>query len=125
MPRKVEAVDVDVGKRIRLRRLELGMSQTELANQLKVTFQQVQKYEKGKNRVGAARLHRISSALGVPVEFFFGRVGKRKMADSLMFVENIYGLRLLRAFASITDADVQKRIVVLVESLADGQARSR
>src|SRR5256885_13574519 len=64
--------DVEIGQRIRARRMAKGMSQTELGNLLGVTFQQVQKYEKGVNRVGAGRLVRISEALDVPVSFFFG-----------------------------------------------------
>ena len=63
--------DVLVGSRVRVRRLELGLSQTALANELGVTFQQVQKYEKGTNRIGASRLHAMARVLGVPVTYFF------------------------------------------------------
>ncbi len=71
MPRKKhQAVDAFIGARVRLRRLMLGMSQEELSNQLGVTFQQVQKYEKGVNRISASRLFELSLALDVPVQFF-------------------------------------------------------
>jgi len=72
MPRKKhQAVDAFIGARVRLRRLMLGMSQEELSNQLGVTFQQIQKYEKGVNRISASRLFELSHALDVPVQFFF------------------------------------------------------
>src|ERR1044071_7256247 len=71
-PKKPDPVDVEVGQRIRIQRLQSGLSQTSLAEQLGVTFQQVQKYEKGVNRVGAGRLTKIAKVLGVPVSTFFG-----------------------------------------------------
>src|SRR6202162_196521 len=78
-----DARDMDVGRRIRAQRLVCRMSQTELANNLGVTFQQVQKYEKGVNRVGAGRLSRIAEVLGVPVAFFFGdHAGTGKGGDA-------------------------------------------
>ncbi len=69
--RSPDAIDVFVGGRIRMRRMMLKLSQTQLANELGVTFQQVQKYEKGTNRVGASRLQKIANVLGVPPSFFF------------------------------------------------------
>ena len=69
--KRPDPVDVEVGHRIRIERLSRGLSQTALANQLGVTFQQVQKYEKGVNRVGAGRLTKIAEVLGVPVSTFF------------------------------------------------------
>ena len=71
-PKEPDPVDVEVGQRIRIQRLQSGLSQTSLAEQLGVTFQQVQKYEKGVNRVGAGRLTKIAKVLGVPVASFFG-----------------------------------------------------
>src|SRR3982751_3181300 len=70
--RRADARDAEVGRRVRSRRLECRLSQTELADRIGVTFQQVQKYEKGVNRIGAGRLQRISEALEVPISFFFG-----------------------------------------------------
>src|SRR5215211_2374432 len=71
-PKKPDPVDVEVGQRIRIQRLQSGLSQTALAEQLGVTFQQVQKYEKGVNRVGAGRLTKIAEVLAVPVSTLFG-----------------------------------------------------
>src|SRR5213595_3857744 len=73
--RRADARDAEVGRRVRSRRLECRLSQTELADRIGVTFQQVQKYEKGVNRIGAGRLQRISEALDVPISFFFGGPG--------------------------------------------------
>ena len=70
-PKRPNPVDVHVGKRVRLRRTLLGMSQTKLGDALKLTFQQVQKYENGSNRIGASRLYQVSQILGVPVSYFF------------------------------------------------------
>ena len=112
--------DVEVGQRIRARRMAKGMSQTELGEMLGVTFQQVQKYEKGVNRVGAGRLVRIAEALGVPVSFFFGAtdLGSDDTRAILGFLDTAYSLRLLRAFSRIPHADVQRAVVDLVESIA-------
>ena len=112
--------DVDVGLRIRARRMAKGMSQTELGEQLGVTFQQVQKYEKGVNRVGAGRLVRIAEALDVPVSFFFGAtdVGSEETRAILGFLDTGYSLRLLRAFSRIPPGPVQRAVVELVESIA-------
>src|SRR5665811_537562 len=77
--------DVELGKRIRLRRAEQDISQTELADKIGISFQQVQKYEKGVNRVGAARLQQIASALDVPVTFFYDGDGKAREVESLLF----------------------------------------
>ena len=71
-PKSTDSVDVEVGQRIRIQRLQSRLSQTSLAEQLGVTFQQVQKYEKGVNRVGAGRLTKIANVLGIPVSTFFG-----------------------------------------------------
>jgi transcriptional regulator with XRE-family HTH domain len=113
--------DVEVGQRIRARRMAKGMSQTELGDLLGVTFQQVQKYEKGVNRVGAGRLVRVADALGVPVSFFFGATdadaGSRDTRAILGFLDTPYALRLLRAFSRIPQGEVQRALVDLVESL--------
>ena len=117
--------DVELGKRIRLRRVEIDISQSKLADKLGVTFQQVQKYEKGVNRVGAARVQQIANALDVPVTFFYDDdgIGKRandgkREVESLLFVDSAFSLRLLRAYASVKDQKVQRRFVSLVESIA-------
>ncbi len=116
--------DIELGKRIRLRRVEQQLSQAELGSALGVTFQQVQKYEKGVNRVGAARLQQIATALDVPVTFFFddASAGKRVNSDkheveSLLFLDSAFSLRLLRAYASVKDQKVQREFVSLIESI--------
>src|SRR5258707_8795672 len=81
--RRADLRDAEVGRRVRSRRLECRLSQTELADRIGVTFQQVQKYEKGVNRIGAGRLPRISEALEVPISFFFGGAGSAAPTQEL------------------------------------------
>ena len=117
--------DVEVGQRIRARRMAKGMSQTDLGDLLGVTFQQVQKYEKGVNRVGAGRLVRVADALDVPVSFFFGAtdVGSADTRAILGFLDTSYALRLLRAFSRIPQGEVQRAVVDLVERIAPVAAK--
>jgi transcriptional regulator with XRE-family HTH domain len=111
--------DHEFGKRIRLRRVELDISQSDLADKLGVSFQQVQKYEKGVNRVGASRLQQIATALDVPVTFFYGSQTRgAKEVDSLLFLDSSFSLRLLRAYASVKNQNVQRQFVSLIESIA-------
>ena len=109
-----------------MRRLMLRISQEELADALDLSFQQVQKYEKGMNRIGASRLEHISRFLQVPVAFFFeGASGasatSKEDARSLVlmddFVSSPEGLRLVQSFTQIEDADVRRRIVDLVQAI--------
>ena len=85
---------------------------------LGISFQQVQKIEKGVNRVGAARLQQIATALDVPVTFFYDGDGKAREVESLLFLDSKYSLRLLRAYDSIKDQAVQRQMVSLMESIA-------
>ena len=101
-----------------------GPHDIELGKALGVSFQQVQKYERGTNRVSASRLQQISTALDVPVTFFYddASAGKRTNSDkreveSLLFVDSAFSLRLLRAYTSIKDQAVQRQFVTLVESI--------
>jgi transcriptional regulator with XRE-family HTH domain len=110
--------DVELGKRIRLRRVEQHISQTELGDKLGVSFQQVQKYEKGVNRVGAARLQQIATALDVPITFFYSGDGKAREVESLLFIDSSFSLRLLRAYSKMKDQAVQRQFVSLIESIA-------
>src|SRR6201986_2744433 len=89
--------DIELGKRIRLRRVEQKISQAELGEQLGVSFQQVQKYEKGVNRVGAARLQQIATALDVPVTFFYDGASKARAVENVLFLQKSFTLRRLRA----------------------------
>ena len=108
--------DIELGKRIRLRRVEQKISQAELGEKLGVSFQQVQKYEKGVNRVGAARLQQIATALDVPVTFFYD--GDNKAREVELFLDSAFSLRLLRAYSKIKDQTVQRQLVALMESIA-------
>jgi transcriptional regulator with XRE-family HTH domain len=113
--------DVEVGRRIRARRLELGLSLNALAAQLELTFQQVQKYESGANRVAASRLMRIADALQVPPSFFFPAQNKSGESN-LEFLTSARALLLARAFAQIRCETTQAAIVNLVEQIAKAQS---
>jgi transcriptional regulator with XRE-family HTH domain len=127
-------VDKYVGSRVRMRRIMLGMSQEKLGEALGLTFQQVQKYEKGTNRVGASRIQQISEVLQVPVSFLFeggpsGGLGNGNgfsEAPSPSYVSDFLatseGLALTRAFTKITDAKLRRSIVDLVERIAAQEA---
>ena len=127
-------IDVHVGSRVRLRRTLLGMSQERLGEALGLTFQQVQKYEKGINRIGASRLFDLSQVLSVPVQFFYeelatGAAGSgfgERPAESYAaeFLGSREGLELNKAFARITDPRVRRSIVDLVRAFAGEQQAS-
>jgi transcriptional regulator with XRE-family HTH domain len=114
--------DKHVGNRVRMRRMILKMSQETLASGLGLTFQQVQKYEKGANRIGASRLQQISNILQVPVTFFFEGVPAAHDDDINMlasdFLATSDGLALMTAFAQIKNPSVRRSIVQLVENVA-------
>lgn len=125
--RAANAIDRKLGQRVRTRRLEIGMSQERLAELLGVTFQQVQKYEKGVNRIAASRLHDIAASLDMPVaRFFEGLAGARASGvaettkdyidDALATPE---GTQLMALFASIKNVKVRRRVVELVKALSD------
>jgi transcriptional regulator with XRE-family HTH domain len=124
-------IDKHVGSRVRMRRMMLGMSQEKLGDALGLTFQQVQKYEKGTNRIGASRLQQISHILQVPVAFFFegapnlptgARQEGMHEAPSPAYVSDFLatsdGLALTKAFTRISDSKLRRRIVDLVEQIA-------
>src|SRR6188508_350736 len=116
-------IDRHVGSRVRMRRMMLSMSQEKLGNALGVTFQQVQKYEKGTNRIGASRLHAIAGVLRVPVSYFFPAGGEEvdhgARPGEVASLLGIPGaMDLLRNFARIPDRSVQKALCVLARTLA-------
>lgn len=117
-PKQTTAIDHGVGSRIAFLRAANGLSQSALASALGVSFQQVQKYEKGVNRVGAARLQQIATALDVPVTFFYDGDNKAREVESLLFLDSAFSLRLLRAYSKIKDQTVQRQLVSLMESIA-------
>lgn len=129
--RKPNPIDAHVGTRVRLRRMLLGMSQEKLGEHLGLTFQQVQKYEKGVNRIGASRLFDLSRVLGVPVQFFYDEAPTELIDSSpapgfserpaesyvIEFLSSREGLELNKAFVKITDPRVRRSVVELVRSL--------
>jgi transcriptional regulator with XRE-family HTH domain len=121
---KPNPIDQHVGSRVRMRRVMLGMSQEKLGDALGLTFQQVQKYEKGMNRVSASRLQHMSQILQVPVPFFFEGApgGSAGTAESPSFVNEFLatsdGLALTKAFMRIENAKLRRLIVGIVEDCA-------
>ena len=127
--RRADSRDAEVGRRVRSRRLECRLSQTELADRIGVTFQQVQKYEKGVNRIGAGRLQRISEALEVPISFFFGSGANGSTAKEPAGTESVFGflqtsgsVRIVKAFHKIRSRKAKQLLVEMAEELADAQA---
>lgn len=125
--RSANVVDRRLGQRVRARRLELSMSQEKLAELLGVTFQQVQKYEKGVNRIAASRLFDIASALELPIARFFEGLtpvrGAGVQEEGASFVHDALatpeGMQLVALFSSIQNTKVRRRVVELVRALAD------
>ena len=131
-PRKTpNPIDTHVGSRVRLRRTMMGMSQEKLGDALGITFQQIQKYEKGTNRIGASRMQQISEALKVPVSFFFqdapveagtpvtGMAEASSTSYVADFLSSPEGMQLNRAFARITNPAIRRKVVDFVKTLAD------
>lgn len=127
MSRSPDPIDAHVGARLRLRRMMLGVSQESLAAQVGVTFQQIQKYEKGQNRIGASRLFQLARALSAPVGYFFeGAPGAAAEADPAPNVAALLStpesVQLATAFARVADAGTRRRIVDLVQALVSDAA---
>jgi transcriptional regulator with XRE-family HTH domain len=124
-----EPTDIHVGKRIRMRRMILGLSQSNLGETCGISFQQVQKYENGSNRVSASRLQQFAKHLDVPVSFFFeGLSSKRStqnnepddFAQQLLATQD--GIDLTKAFIAIKDRSLRRSIVATAEKIANQQA---
>src|ERR1700733_5134320 len=138
--RRANPIDVHVGSRVRFRRMLLGMSQEKLGEKLGLTFQQIQKYEKGVNRIGASRLFDLAQVLGVSVQFFYeeapgtaalndgrtfvpeGFIEKPAEGSIVEFLKSRDGLELNRAVVRISDIKARRAIVDLVRSLANDDA---
>lgn len=125
-------VDKHVGSRVRMRRVLIGMSQEKLGEALGITFQQIQKYEKGTNRIGASRMQQIATVMAVPVSFFFEDAptgdakapgfGESTGSDYVVdFLTTTEGLQLNKSFVRIADPKVRRKIVDLVASLAEAK----
>jgi transcriptional regulator with XRE-family HTH domain len=128
--KKANPVDAHVGYRVRLRRMLIGMSQERLGELLGLTFQQVQKYERGINRIGAGRLFEVAEILGVPINFFYegvngtnptGGSGGEQGSPVMDFLSSNEGIQLSTAFLGIKDVKVRRRILDLVRSIAGDQ----
>jgi transcriptional regulator with XRE-family HTH domain len=123
--RKLDPLDILVGKRIRTQRLHRKMSQSELGKRLGITFQQIQKYESGVNRVGAGRLQTIAKVFDLPVNVFFGEDSATLDASDaanetvLNFLNTARAVKLVKDFARIKDPALQQAVVALVEKIAD------
>lgn len=131
-------VDIHVGQRLRLRRMMLGLSQSRLGESVGLTFQQIQKYERGANRMGASRLYELAGVLDVPVSYFFAEMGPAsgkgatgKTIDRTSdrtespAVNDMVGLRVLSAYHRIDDRRVQKAVYDLMHSVSGGKAGHR
>lgn len=128
MSKLVSSVDIEVGRRVRIRRLSLGMSQEKLASNLGVTFQQVQKYEKGVNRVGAGRLHQIAQTLTVPVSYFFDGIdnnfkNSKTLPSDLIseFLSDPTAHKLIAAFVKVKAPSLRRKLVLLVEGMTTAE----
>jgi transcriptional regulator with XRE-family HTH domain len=137
LPKKLpNPIDVHVGSRVRMRRMLISMSQEKLGDSLGLTFQQVQKYEKGANRIGASRLFNIARVLGVPIEFFYEGLSFEndgngvdqaevdQSAFELDMLSSSEGIQLNSAFFSIRDPKVRKKILELVRALGDAASQN-
>ena len=135
--KKANAVDAQIGNRVRVRRMLVSMSQEKLGELLKVTFQQVQKYERGANRVSASRLFQIAKVLGVPIGYFFDNLTvaddgvqtpgfaepSNEEAGMMEFLNTREGIELNRAFQRIIDPAKRRAVVELVRSMAGEDAK--
>jgi transcriptional regulator with XRE-family HTH domain len=129
--RVASPIDVHVGSQVRLRRTLLGMSQAHLAERLGLTFQQLQKYEKGVNRIGASRLFQLAQVLGVPVQFFYdnapigaaskgsaGEPGSGERSVDSRVLDFLNSWELTKAFVRISDPKVRRSLVEVVRAVA-------
>lgn len=125
--RERDVIDLHVGARLRFRRMSMGMSQEALAEAVGLRFQQIQKYEKGQNRIGAGRLFHLANALKVPIAFFFEDLPQSQGEDlgaarrPLDFLNRPEGMELARHFMAIPDATTRRKLIELVRSLAEAQ----
>lgn len=128
--REISKEDLDVARRVKLRRSLLGISICALADRIGVTFQQIQKYEKGENRISSGTLMRISKALDTPASFFFGESGSTESVESAMLTVSSEAradmLRLIHAVMSIKDIESRRSLITIARALAkDGRDAER
>ena len=120
-PRSPVSADIEMGKRIRDRRIEQKLSQQNLAGILGVSFQQVQKYEKGTNRVTANRLSLIASTLGMRLDELYLMQDVLPNVSSLVDISDMATIRLLKAYGGIKDQTTRRQMVLLIETIADAE----
>ena len=135
MKKSTGSIDKEIGSRVRMRRVSIGMSQEKLGDKLGLTFQQVQKYEKGTNRISVGRLVDIAKILGVDIHFFFNGIKSIKAdagfaeEDTPPYISDVMstpeGLQLIRTFTGIKNAKVRRSIVQLVAALAAQEDEER
>ena len=120
-PKMPNWVDAYVGSRVRIRRRQLGLSQEKLGKAIGISFQQVQKYEKGVNRIGASRLLDIAECLDVPISFFFpeSEAGSSSLDSTAQLGVTPEAMEFVQLFAKITDPDLRKKIVSLVRVMSE------
>jgi transcriptional regulator with XRE-family HTH domain len=131
-PKALNPTDLHVGKRVRMYRVKAGISQTALGQHLGITFQQIQKYERGANRIGASRLQQICEMLKIPVALLFDELpgSKRNGTDDLMnefvvFLGTTVGQRLVQGFLKILDKNVRTHLLRLIEGIAEQNPPAR
>ena len=135
MKKSTGSIDKEIGSRVRMRRISVGMSQEKLGDMLGLTFQQVQKYEKGTNRISVGRLVDIAKILGVDIHFFFNGIKSGKADPGFAedetppYISEVMstpeGLQLIRTFTSIRNPKIRKSIVQLVTALASQDEEDR
>ena len=124
---RISAVDIHVGRRVKMARLAAGISQEKLAGALGISFQQIQKYENGTNRVGPGRLHAVAKLLNLPVPFFFEGADKTRhggrdvvsAAESALATKE--GVRIAIALSRIHSSELRRRVATLLEQMIDGK----
>ena len=126
--RRIDARDAEIGRRVRVQRLAKGLSQNELGKSIDVSFQQIQKYENGVNRISSGRLQRIAEVLGRPIEFFFANDDKatHEGGESVVDLLKTEGaVRLIRAYSQISNGNVRLAVVYCVEAMATKKLTQR
>ena len=118
LPKKPSSIDMAVGRNVRIWRMARGLSQAQLASRLGVTFQQLQKYEVGSNRIGTGRLVKVASVLGIPIATLFEGTDTDPSRSLLALVADARAFRLAHAFSAIDDSSLRLSLVYLVEKIA-------
>ena len=119
-PKRPSPIDVAVGRNVRIWRMARALSQAQLAKRLGVTFQQVQKYEVGANRIGTGRLVKVAAVLGIPIQVLFEGADTDPSRSLLALIASERAFRLARAFAAIDNSTLRLTLVYLVEKIAEG-----